>query len=202
MLIVQAFLMALFFSYIGSIPPGTINISVIQLTLNNKVKGAIEFALAAAIVEFFYATFAVGIQFFFVSKLDFTIHFKIVAAIAMFILGIINLSGRNKTSQPARPTIAVSGFKKGVIVSIFNPLAIPFWIAVTAYLESQQWVSITSQTFWFYILGISSGTFLLLLSLIFLVSKFKIGVEDNLLVNKITGVIFIGLAFYTIWTLL
>ncbi len=201
MLIIQAFIVAFIFSYLGSIPPGTINISVIQLTLNNRIKDAIQFALAAAIVEFFYATFAVGIQFFFVSKLDFTLHFKLVTAAAMFILGIINIFGKNKKTKNSSNLLA-SGFKKGVVVSIFNPLAIPFWIAVTAYLESNQWVNITKQTFWFYIFGISTGTFMLLASLVLLVSKFKINIENSFLISKITGFIFIALGIYTLLTLL
>ncbi|MDN5215637.1 LysE family transporter [Fulvivirgaceae bacterium BMA12] len=202
MVIIQTFLVAFFFSYIGSIPPGTINISVIQLTLNGKVREAIYFALAAALVEFFYATFAVGIQFFFVSKLDFTLHFKIVAASAMLVLGIINFFSKSRNASSSKPKILMNGFKKGVVVSIFNPLAIPFWVAVTAYLESQAWVAINKQTFWIYIAGISTGTFLLLTTLVFIVSKFKISLRDNMVVNKVTGLIFIGLGIYTFLTLL
>ncbi len=202
MLIIQAFFVAFIFSYLGSIPPGTINISVIQLTLNKRIRDALEFALAAAIVEFFYATFAVGIQFFFVSQLDFTTHFKIIAASAMFVLGIINIFGKKSVKSQDNSPNQLSGFKKGIVVSIFNPLAIPFWIAVTAYLESQHWVAINKQTFWFYILGISTGTFLLLASLIFLVSKFNLKIQNNFLVNRLTGLVFIGLGIYTLLTLL
>lgn len=201
MVVIQTFLVAFFFSYIGSIPPGTINISVIQLTLNGRLKEAIHFALAAAFVEFFYATFAVGVQFFLVSKLDFTLHFKIVAASAMIVLGLVNFFGKSKKAGKQKSKIPMTGFKKGMVISIFNPLAIPFWIAVTAYLESQSWVKIDSQTFWVYILGISTGTFLLLATLVFIVSKFKISF-DNLIVNKVTGLIFVGLGIYTFLTLL
>lgn len=201
MVIIQTFLIAFFFSYIGSIPPGTINISVIQLTLNGRIKGALYFALAAALVEFFYATFAVGIQFFFVSKLDFTLHFKIIAASAMIVLGLINFFGKSKKAPAQKSGVPMTGFKKGVVISIFNPLAIPFWIAVTAYLESQAWIKIDSQSFWAYILGISTGTFLLLATLVFIVSKFKVSI-DNLVVNKVTGLIFMGLGIYTFLTLL
>ena len=201
MIVIQTFLVAFFFSYIGSIPPGTINISVIQLTLSGRIKEAIHFALAAALVEFFYATFAVGIQFFLVSKLDFTLHFKIVAASAMMVLGLINFFGKSKNPNTPGSPMAMTGFKKGMVISIFNPLAIPFWIAVTAYLESQAWVQINSQTFWIYILGISTGTFLLLSTLVFIVSKFKVSF-NNAIVNKVTGLIFIGLGIYTFLTLL
>lgn len=201
MVVVQTFLVAFFFSYIGSIPPGTINISVIQLTLSGRIKQAIYFALAAALVEFFYATFAVGIQFFFVSKLDFTLHFKVAAASAMIVLGLVNFFGKKKKPGEQRSKIPMTGFKKGVVISIFNPLAIPFWIAVTAYLESQSWVDINGQTFWVYILGISTGTFLLLSTLVLIVSKFKISL-DSFIVDKVTGLIFIGLGIYTFLTLL
>ena len=201
MVVIQTFLVAFFFSYVGSIPPGTINISVIQLALSGRMREAIYFSLAAALVEFFYATFAVGVQFFFVSKLDFTIHFKIVAASAMIVLGLINILGKNKKSAGQGSKVTLNGFKKGVVISIFNPLAIPFWIAVTAYLESQAWIKIDSRTFWIYILGISTGTFLLLSTLIFIVSKFSVSLNSRV-ISKGTGLIFIGLGIYTFLTLL
>lgn len=201
MVMIQTFFVAFFFSYIGSIPPGTINISVVQLTLTGRIKEAVQFALAAALVEFVYATLAVGVQFLFVSKLDFTLHFKIVAASVMIVLGLVNFFGKSRRTGEQKSILPMAGFKKGVVISIFNPLAIPFWIAVTAYLESHAWIAINRQTFWIYIAGISTGTFLLLSTLVLIVSKFRVSF-DSFVVNKVTGLIFMGLGVYTFLTLL
>ena len=44
------FLIGTFFSFIGSIPPGALNLSVLQLGLEGKVKTALRFALAVSII--------------------------------------------------------------------------------------------------------------------------------------------------------
>ncbi len=200
MQLVQAFIVAFVFSYIGSIPPGTINLSVIQLSLQGKGRSALNFALAAAFIEFFYASFAVGIEYFFLSKVDLTMHFKVIAGMAMIVLGVVNYF-KKPTPASAGSTTNFHGFKQGTIVSIFNPLAIPFWIAITAYLKSHQWVVINSNTFIFYIVGISTGTFALLASLSYLVSISNFQLEKHHLINKIMGIIFILLGLYTFLTL-
>ena len=52
-------MIGLAFSFVGSIPPGTLNILVLQLGLENKIKVALRFALAVSVVEYPYAWIAV-----------------------------------------------------------------------------------------------------------------------------------------------
>jgi len=54
---------------------------------------------------------------------------------------------------------------KGVLIGLTNPLAIPFWLAVTAYLQSMDWLSLPANSYLIYLAGISSGKFLLLMLL-------------------------------------
>jgi threonine/homoserine/homoserine lactone efflux protein len=53
------FLWGFFFSFIGSIPPGTINLTCVQLGLEKKIKIAWRFAIAASVMEYPYAWIAV-----------------------------------------------------------------------------------------------------------------------------------------------
>ncbi len=95
--------------------------------------------------------------------------------------------------------MASSGFRKGVLLSIGNPLAIPFWIAVTAYLQSNSWVNFDDVPIWSYVLGISLGT-LSILSLLGLLS-YKTGkfIEpDNKLIKIIPGIVLITLGLYSL----
>ena len=54
----QAFLMAFVFSFLGSIPPGTLNLTMVRLGLEHKMTIAWRFALAAALIEYPYAWLA------------------------------------------------------------------------------------------------------------------------------------------------
>lgn len=194
--IIQAFFIATIFSFLGSIPPGALNLTVIQIGLKGDRPGAIRFTIGAVIFEFIYATIAVGVQYFFVSQIDYTFYFKIVAAFALLVLGLINILSKPQEQTAEDVERGIPKFKQGMLISAFNLLPIPYWLVITAYLESQAWVVIDRQTFWFYILGICVGAFILLAGLGLAASKFNIAVKDNQLINKATGIIFIGLSIY------
>lgn len=194
--ILQAFFIATVFSFLGSIPPGALNLTVIQIGLKGDKNGAIRFAIGAIIFEFIYATIAVGVQCFFVSQIDYTFYFKIIAALALLVLGVINILSKPNNKRARDIEKGSSKFKQGMLISGFNLLPIPYWVVITAYLESQEWVVVNRQTFWFYILGICVGAFLLLAGLGIAASKSNIPIKNNQLINKIMGIIFIGLSIY------
>ena len=127
--VVQVFVIGFVFSFLGSIPPGTINLSVMQLGLKKQLKGALLFALAATLVEFVYAGVAVKFQMFLTANTVITENLQIVSALAMLALGVFNLS--RKTAPGKTSKTKLTSFQKGTLISLANPLAIPFWLAVT-----------------------------------------------------------------------
>ncbi|MEL7001970.1 MAG: LysE family transporter [Bacteroidota bacterium] len=194
------FIIAFFFSFIGSIPPGTLNLSVIQLSLDNKLKAAIRFSLAAAIIEFPYAFIAVKFENLITSSPIVLNNFKLIAAVVMISLGTVNLITYSKPStSDTLEKLKQSGFRKGVILSILNPLAIPFWVGVTAYLNHQQWIVLTGNwSITIYVLGISFGTFSLL-ALLALLSQYLGGLfRKKSLIQIIPGIIFLILGLYAL----
>lgn len=198
---VATFIIAFFFSFIGSIPPGSLNLSVIQLSLDNKLSAAIRFALAAAIIEFPYAFIAVKFEGLITSSPLVLNNFKLIAAIVMLALGIANIAtySKNSTSKTL-DKLRQSGFRKGVILSILNPLAIPFWIGVTAYLNNQGWIQLTSnKLILIYVLGISAGTFALLAVLAVLGKYLGNYFKESNLIKIIPGVVFLILGMYALY---
>jgi len=190
-----------FFSFIGSIPPGTINLSVIQLGLRKHLGAAFRMALAAALIEYVYAAIAIKFQIFITSSPAIKENFQLITAIVLLALGGVNLlSLRKKKGGTTRTRVmASSGFRKGVLLSLGNPLAMPFWIAVTAYLQSNSWVNFDDVPIWTYVLGISLGT-LSVLSLLGLIS-YKTGkfIEpDNKLIKIIPGIVLVTLGLYSL----
>jgi len=190
-----------FFSFIGSIPPGTINLSVIQLGLRKHLWASYRMAFAAAFIEFFYAAIAIKFQIYITSSPAIKSNFQLIAAIVLLILGALNLLVLfKKKGDNAKPNpIASSGFRKGILLSIGNPLAMPFWIGVTAYLQSNNWVNFENTSIWSYVLGISMGT-LAVLSLLGIVAN-KTGKfidPDNKLIKIIPGIVLVSLGLYSL----
>mgnify|MGYP006210070789 CR=1 FL=1 len=161
-MIVQAFLVGLVFSFVGSIPPGTLNILVLQLGLENKIRIALRFALAVAIVEYPYAWIAVVFEDWITSSPLVLQNFQLTGATVMTTIGVFSIWSARKPSQFS-VRFQESGFRRGLILSILNPQAIPFWIAITAYLKMEGWIDLsTSLRVHSYVLGTSVGVMILL----------------------------------------
>ncbi len=192
-------IIAFAFSFLGSIPPGTINLSVLQLSVENKYAAALRFCIAAAIIEFPYAWIAVNFQNYLMESVVIMSNIKLISALVMLTLGIINLSAINKSPGQLLKKLQKSGFRQGVLISILNPLAIPFWMGVTAYLTSIGWVKLhsTSLIFW-YVLGVSLGTFSLLFVVASLGKRLSGTFRQSKLTKAIPGVIFLCLGIFAL----
>lgn len=187
-------------SYLGSIPPGTLNLTVIQLGIKEQHRAALNFALASAFVEFFYAGIAVKAQQYFMANPSFSGHFQLITGSLLLVIGLANLMARRKGQKTTSKAVsAKGGFWQGLVLSCFNPMAIPFWLAVTAALQSANWLLITDQNFVFYLLGISLGTFLLLLQASKLGVRLKHLQENSFLMYRLPGLILISLSAYTFY---
>lgn len=198
-MIYQVLIIAFLVSYLGSIPPGTINITTMQLTVQKNERAAFFFALAASLVEFVYAGVTVRFQIFLSQKPAFTENFQIITAVAMLVLGVANLFSRSDSRSYLADADRLKGrrgFRRGVLLGLLNPLTIPFWLAVTAYLQNHQWVSLEGSLFWVYLTGISTGTFCLLMTVRKLGARFTDIADNQFLVHKVPGLAFIGLGLY------
>jgi threonine/homoserine/homoserine lactone efflux protein len=196
-LIFQAFLVGTIASFIGSIPPGTLNILVLQLGLENKLKAALRFSLAVAIIEYPYAWIAVAFEGWVSASPAVQANFKLLAASVMVLLGLIGLWGARK---PSATTVKLqdSGFVRGLILSILNPQAIPWWIAVTAYLKSEGWIFLdTAAKVHAYVLGTSLGALALLVLLAFAAQRVSKFIQHNRLVAILPSAILLALGLIT-----
>ena len=193
----SAFAIAFFFSFVGTLPPGSLTLTVIQLGLNRRMDSAIRMSVAAAIVEYPYAWIAVEFQELISRSLDITHNFQLFGSLVMIALGALNLLSTVKSPSNRISRLQENGFRAGIVLGVLNPLAIPFWIAMTAYLKSRGWVTLSNNLeLHAYLLGVSAGTlavFILLARMAErIVSRFKI----NPVLPKLPGALLIVLGVY------
>ncbi|NQZ76575.1 MAG: LysE family transporter, partial [Ekhidna sp.] len=182
----------------GSIPPGTINVSVMQLAILNKRRAAIFLALAASSVEFIYAGITVQFHIFLNQNESIADYFRIVTSIALIGLGISNIISKS-TSKSIKLDTKVSGrhgFVRGLVLGFLNPMTIPFWLAITTYLENDHVINLQGFGFWIYLVGLSLGTFCLLVTVNALGRRFTRIADNHFLVHKVPGFILLGLGVY------
>ncbi len=199
MLLLQVFLVGLVFSFLGSIPPGTMNLCVLQLGLERKVATAMRFSLAVAIIEYPYTWIGVVFEGWITSNPAIIENFQLITAVVMTLMGLLNIwTARKPTEFTTR--FNESGFRRGLVLSILNPMAIPFWIGVTAYLKAQGWIDLGTTTLLHaYIFGTAIGALLLLTAFTFLADRLSAYVTNSKLVSLVPGVTLLALGMYAFW---
>ena len=127
-------------------------------------------------------------------------YFHGIAGTAMIVLGILNLLSKTSANdvKTAHEEIRKrNAFRKGVLLGIANPLTIPFWLAVTAYLQNNRWITLDGNNLYAYSLGISVGTFFLLLCVSQLGNRFKAIANNRVIVHIVPGILFICMGLYS-----
>ncbi|RYY29498.1 MAG: hypothetical protein EOO04_07340 [Chitinophagaceae bacterium] len=185
------------FSFLGSLTPGTVNLSVLQSGLDHKSSVAIRMAAAAALVEYFYAWIAVRFEMLITSSPMIVSNMQLITAIVMTTLGVMTIvssTGPAKMKETSQP----NGFLKGLMLGILNPLAIPYWTGATAYFNSQGWIKLdTVFGLHSYLLGVSLGVFSLLLLVTYGARRLaKVMLNKRSLVSKIPGFLMLALGLF------
>ena len=197
-MVLQVFFIGAIASFIGSIPPGTLNILVLQLGLENKLKVALRFALAVTLIEYPYAWIAVEFEAWITSSPAIQGHFKLLAASVMIILGVLGIWTAQKPTT-ATMRMQESGFVRGLILSILNPQAIPWWIGVTAYLKSEGWIVLdTPLRLHSFLFGTAIGVLALLVILAIMAERVSYMVKHNKTLAMTPGVVLLLLGLYTL----
>lgn len=196
---VELFFLAFLFSFVGSIPPGTLNLTMIQLGMDHRLNTAWRFAIAAALIEYPYAWLAVEFESLLTSSTLIEDNFRLFTGLVMIVLGCFNIWSATKTGSIALQKINKSGFRRGVVLSLLNPLALLYWLGITAYLKSVRWIELdTAWQVHGYLLGVSMGALCLLTAMAYLARRLIKYLKDNRLVTLVPGMILIVLGLYAL----
>lgn len=125
-------------SLLGSLPPGLINLSVAYIAIRRSFIAAMVLGTGAAFAEYFQALVAVALVGVIPS---FKAVFEWIAAFVFLALGFYMLFWPKKPGKPDEiDEISLSSyFNRGVLISIFNLLAIPYWVTYCSWLQTEGW---------------------------------------------------------------
>lgn len=193
----QTLIVAFVVSYTGSIPPGTINVSVMQLAIQKRKRAAVFMAFAASAIEFVYAGFTVQFHILLTANETLADYFRIITSVALIVLGIWNIFLKSTSkSVIMNSEKGRHGFLRGALLGILNPMTIPFWLAITTYLENDNLINVDGFGFWTYLIGLSAGTFCLLVTVVALGGRFTKIADNKFLVHKVPGLILFSIGLY------
>ncbi|NKB34856.1 MAG: hypothetical protein GKR91_17310 [Pseudomonadales bacterium] len=133
------FLVGLLACFIGTIPFGPINLTVVKTTVDYNQKRGTEVALAASIIEIFEALVAICFGMVISAYLETNTIIKLFIAAVFIGLAAFVFTRKTDPELQEERNDEQSFFKKGLLIAALNPQAIPFWIfalaAISQYFE-------------------------------------------------------------------
>ncbi len=196
-MIFLTFFIGIVANFIGYIPPGNINLTLIQITVNRGLKQALMFIIAFSCVEFFFTYFIMlGAKWLSGQvKLDTIIDWVMVVLFG--VLGAITWIHRKK--PPETNYSEHASIKYGILLGFLNPMQIPFWMITGTYLITHEWILTGNLALVIFSIGSAAGAFLCL----FLYARFARYMQSkfalsNKLINTGIAILFFAFAAYHI----
>jgi threonine/homoserine/homoserine lactone efflux protein len=194
-MILLTFFIGLIANFIGYIPPGNINLTLVQITINRGLKQAVLFISSFSCIEFFFTYFIMHAAKWLSAqvRLDTIIDWIMVALFG--VLGAITWIHRKK---PTETTYSEhESIKYGILLGFLNPMQIPFWMITGTYLITHQWILAGRFGLVIFSIGSAAGAFLAL----FLYAKFAKYIQSKFalstkFINTGIAILFFSFAAY------
>lgn len=195
------FFLGVILNSLGYIPPGNINLTVVQLTITRGIKQALYFITAFSIIE---VLFTFGIMRFvqwLSSEIEFDNYIDWVMIVLFLVLGIS--TWRSRKEMPKADYSNKDSIRYGMLLGVLNPMQIPFWLFVGTYLISHEWIDIGYLSLSIFSIGSGIGAGLALYGFArfaqYIQTKFAL---TSYVVNKAIAGLFFALSIYHIFKLI
>ncbi len=158
---IKVFLAGLIVSFLGSLPLGTTNVAVMQLSIERGIFPAIYFSIGSLTVEMIY----VRLSLFAVDWLRRKeVFMRSLNAITLLILIGLTIESYHAALNPhATSSVSISQALPPLFFGMFlcsiSTAQIPFWLGWSTILMEKKILYSTGGTYWEYLLGIGLGTF-------------------------------------------
>ncbi len=165
--LIYLFFLGATLSFLGTIPLGPINLSVVNATIKYHISAAFWMAGGAAVVEIVNSFIALYCNAYVKQIYDTGIWTRLITAFLFIALGVFFFLQKKKPRpQEVNAQKSNHHFIKGIGVAMLNLQAIPFWIYIFASLKSLHPGGFgpqmpASEIFWL-LMGVALGKFLAL----------------------------------------
>lgn len=196
---ISIFILGFLFSFLGYTPPSVLNMTALKIKLQKEPKDFNYFLFGVLIT----VLFQVYISVYLTKYLSF--NYKIIKVleqsgiiVLLFLSFYFYLQNKREKKQVVITKRQKYTFINGVVLSLLNMFAIPFFCGIIALLSSFELMKLDVSSIFVFVLGSVSGTFYVL----YLYGKFadKIQQKTGKLTNNINLVLSIitgGLALFT-----
>jgi hypothetical protein len=178
-------------SFTGSLPLGTLNLTVANFGFADNLADAAMFAVAAIFIEMLLVRLALLAVKQLEKLKQILWFFNLITGAVLLLLAFNSLAAawQKLMFQVETPFTTLHPLLLGVLLSLINPLHIPFWIGWTAVLKTKHVLHDNPAAHNFYVLAIGLGTMLAFM-LYAMAGRFLIDhlLEQHVLLNWIVGI--------------
>ena len=209
-MLLLTFFIGVLLNALGYIPPGNINLTLAQLTINRGMRQAWGFIIAFSIVEVFFTfgmmRFAswmssyVDIDTIEVGNIPLSFLIDVFMIVLLSIMATITWVNRNKvqhgksTAESRKGSVYV-----GLLLGVLNPVQIPFWLFFGNYVILHEWITTGYVSLIVFSIGSGTGSLLALYGYAYFAryiqEKFTL---SSRLLNKAIAIFLYGLALYLV----
>ena len=181
-------------SFVGMLTPGMLNMTSVKIRLERGKVNAMKFASGVSIIVLVQAYAAVFFIKFLKENPDFIQSIQKIALVVFSLLSIYfymefkkDRKTKSEFNQKCKDTFFV-----GLLLSVFNMFAIPFYYGITTFLDNFGWLPLSQINISLFVIGSAIGTFVLLYTYSYLakflqINSHKSSNKLNIVLSMLTG---------------
>ncbi len=194
-MLVLTLLLGIVCNAVGYIPPGNINLTAAQITLNKGLKQAYYFIISFSLVEILFTFLMMRFVEWFTTSLELDRIIDIVMIVLFLVLGVV--TWRSRKEMPKTDTSNKDSVRYGLLLGILNPMQIPYWLFLGTYLISHEWIDTGTLSLATFSIGSGIGAGLVLYGF----ARFAKYIQDKFalssyVINKSIAILFFALSTY------
>ncbi|EDP98195.1 LysE family transporter [Kordia algicida OT-1] len=185
------FAVGILVTFIGAVPLGTVNISVINTTLKADARNAMKIAFAAGIAEIIISFYALHCSMMVANFIDMNQWIQVLIAIVLFLIGGILFFKKQKTAREKK--FKMSKYVTGLFLGLLNPPVLVYWLFMISYLNQNNFqLNMNSSLAILFVFF--SGVYLGKLLTLYGYSRFSIFIKNKVqniatVINRVIGVL-------------
>ena len=194
-MLVLTLLLGIICNAVGYIPPGNINLTAAQITLNRGLKQAYYFIMSFSIVEMLFTFVIMRFVEWFATSLELDRLIDIAMIVVFLVLGFI--TWRSRKEMPKTDTSRKDSVRYGILLGILNPMQVPYWLFLGTYLISHEWIDTGNLSLSIFSVGSGIGAGIVLYAFArfakYIQEKFTL---SSYVINKSIAILFFALSAY------
>ncbi len=201
-LVINHLAIGLVMTFLGLLPPGMMNMTVVRHALSNGMTAARQFGGGAALIVGLQSMIALSFAEWLLSNPDVVDGLRKFAVIVFLVLAFYFYRLSRKTMTFRSKDTAGKFFLGGMAMSSLNMLAIPFFLGYSTIMNINGWLQFAYPQILFFVLGAMMGSF----SLFMVYAKFSRFVSERVSfiaanINLILAILFVILAMISVYSL-